>query len=139
MNDSYAKLGQWWMQEEICDAAEAHLNAEDEKQRNDAVYATRIQWSELLHLPYFDPSSSIIVDAMHNLFLGLVWEHFDILGIQQNQPNQKTHLIIINIPEESIEKLQVHKCKTVTHLINILEAPIKKELGLEAGYAKYLK
>ena len=127
------------MQEEIRDAAEAYLNAEDEKQRNDAIHATGIQWSKLLHLLYFDPFSSIVIDAMHNLFLGLVWEHFDILGIQQNQPNCKTHSIIINIPEESIGKLQVHECKTVAHLINILEASIKKELRSEAGYAKYLK
>jgi hypothetical protein len=139
VNDSYAKLGQRRTQEEICDAAEAHLNAEDEKQRNEIVHATGIRWSELLRLPYFDPSSSVVVDAMHNLFLGLVREHFDILGIQQNQPNRKTRSIIINIPEESIGKLQVHERKTIVRLINILEAPIKKELGSEAGYAKYLK
>ena len=119
--------------------AGAHLNTKDEKQRNDAVHATGIQWSELLHLLYFDPSSSVIVDAMHNLFLGLVQEHFDIFGLQQNQPNCKTRSIIINILEESIGKLQVHERETVAHLINILEAPIKKELRLEAGYAKYLK
>ena len=139
VNDSYAKLGQRRTQEEIRDAAEAHLNAEDEKQRNETVHATGIRWSELLRLPYFDPSSSVVVDAMHNLFLGLVREHFDILGIQQNQPNRKTRSIIINIPEESIGKLQAHERKTVVRLINILEAPIKKELGSEAGYAKYLK
>ena len=139
VNDLYTKLGQRRMQEEICDAAEAHLNTEDEKQRNETVHATGIWWSKLLRLPYFDPSSSIVVDAMHNLFLGLVQEYFDILGIQQNQPNCKTHSIIINIPEESIGKLQVHERKTVVCLINILEAPIKKELGLETGYAKYLK
>jgi hypothetical protein len=41
-----------------------------------------IHWSELLHLPYFDISHSIIDEAMHNLFLGLIKEHFDrILGI----------------------------------------------------------
>ena len=99
------------MQEEICNAAKAHLNAEDEKQRNETIHATGIWWSELLCLPYFDLSSSIIINAMHNLFLGLVQEHFDILEIQQDQPNCKTCLIIINIPEKSIGKLQVHKCK----------------------------
>ena len=129
VNNSYTKLGQWWTQEEIHDVAKAHLNAEDEKQRNKTVHTTRIWWFELLHLPYFDPSSFVVIDAMHNLFLGLVWEHFDILGIQQNQPNCKTCSIIINIPEKLIGKLQVHKYKTVICLSNILEAPIKKALS----------
>ena len=81
VNDSYTKLGQWWTQEEIHDAAKAHLNTKDEKQRNETVHATRIWWSKLLYLLYFDPSSSVVINTMHNLFLGLVQEHFDILGI----------------------------------------------------------
>jgi hypothetical protein len=41
-----------------------------------------MRWSELLRLPYFDIVQCIVVDAMHNLFLGLIKEHFTgILGI----------------------------------------------------------
>jgi len=48
----------------------------------DTVQETGIQCSELHWLPYFDPSRFVVVDAMHNLFLGLIQEHFEILGIR---------------------------------------------------------
>lgn len=32
---------------------------------------TRVRWSELLRLPYFDPVRCVLVDPMHNLFLGI--------------------------------------------------------------------
>jgi hypothetical protein len=37
---------------------------------------TGVQWSELLCLPYWDPTRCVVVDGMHNLFLGLVQFHF---------------------------------------------------------------
>ena len=77
---------------------------------------------------------------MHNLFMGLVQEHFNILGIQLNNTKSRTiPTIIINIPEELINKLNEHECKSVNHLINMLEAPIKKELKSQAGYDVYFK
>ena len=69
------------MGEEIHKSAQLYLDAENEKERKEIVTTTRIQWSELYHLPYFDPSHMVVVDCMHNLFLGLVQEHFKILGI----------------------------------------------------------
>jgi len=51
---------------------------------SDAIFAqTGVRWSELLRLPYFDPTRFVVVDVMHNLFLGLISKHFqDILGIR---------------------------------------------------------
>ncbi|EJF59017.1 hypothetical protein DICSQDRAFT_14970, partial [Dichomitus squalens LYAD-421 SS1] len=43
-------------------------------------YATR--WSELARLPYFDMCRMIVVDPMHNLFLGLVKTHFYHIWVQ---------------------------------------------------------
>ncbi|EJD36418.1 hypothetical protein AURDEDRAFT_174541 [Auricularia subglabra TFB-10046 SS5] len=34
-----------------------------------------VAWSELLRLPYWDPTKFTVVDAMHNLFLGLIKFH----------------------------------------------------------------
>lgn len=46
---------------------------------------TGVRWSELLRLPYFDVSRCVVVDPMHNLFLGLIKEHFiGILGLGIN-------------------------------------------------------
>ncbi|KII85388.1 hypothetical protein PLICRDRAFT_31629 [Plicaturopsis crispa FD-325 SS-3] len=44
-------------------------------------YATR--WCELSRLPYFDLCRMIVVDPMHNLFLGVVKTHFYHIWIQQ--------------------------------------------------------
>ena len=140
LNDSFATLGMQQTNEEICNSAQIYLDAADEKERNEAVHNSGIWWSELLHLPYFDTSCLVIVDAMHNLFLGLVQEHFNILGIQLNNTKTRTTpTIVINIPEELINKLNKHECKSVNHLINMLETPIKKELKSQAGYDVYFK
>ncbi|KAF8584850.1 hypothetical protein K439DRAFT_1283045, partial [Ramaria rubella] len=40
-----------------------------------------IRFTELLWLPYWDPTRFVVVDPMHNLFLSLIQTHFrDILG-----------------------------------------------------------
>ena len=69
------------MGEEIRKSAQLYLDAENEKERKATVTSTGIRWSELYRLPYFDTSRMVVVDCMHNLFLGLVQEHFEILGI----------------------------------------------------------
>ena len=48
---------------------------------------------------YFDPSRFAVVDAMHNLFLGIVQEHFEILGIRLEG---ETLLAAINLSISSI-------------------------------------
>src|SRR6202789_3244416 len=56
--------------------------AQDEETRAQLFKQSGIRWSELLRLPYFDIVQCVVVDAMHNLFLGLIKEHFTgILGI----------------------------------------------------------
>jgi len=140
LNDSFTILGMRRTNEEIHNSAQLYLDAADEKERTEAIHNSGIQWSELLRLPYFDTSCFVMVDAMHNLFLGLVQEHFDILGIRLNNTKSKmTPSIVINIPEVSINKLNENECKSINWLINILEAPIKKELKLQAGYDIYFK
>ena len=50
-----------------------------------------------------------------------------------------TPCMVIDIPKESINKLNEHERKSVNHLINMLEAPIKKELKSQAGYDVHFK
>jgi hypothetical protein len=140
LNDSFATLGTRRTNEEIRNSAQLYLDAVDEKERSEAVHNSGIRWSELLRLPYFDASRFVVVDAMHNLFLGLVQEHFDILGIRLNNTKSiTTPSIVINIPEESMNKLNEHERKSVNRLIKMLEAPIKMELKSQAGYDVHFK
>jgi len=48
-----------------------------------------VRWSALWGLSYFDPTRSVIVDGMHNLFEGLVEFHCrHVLGIDDPDPEQ---------------------------------------------------
>jgi len=48
-------------------------------ERTRHVKETGVRWSELLRLPYFNPIRHLVVDPMHNLFLGLAkWIVMDI-------------------------------------------------------------
>lgn len=55
----------------------------DHKVRPDPkATAHGIRWSALLRLPYFDIVRFVVVDGMHNLFLGLIKDHFrQVLGL----------------------------------------------------------
>jgi hypothetical protein len=38
-----------------------------------------LRWTEFLRLPYFDLPRMLVIDSMHNLFLGLLKEHFRVI------------------------------------------------------------
>ncbi|PPQ79322.1 hypothetical protein CVT26_001092, partial [Gymnopilus dilepis] len=77
---------------------------------------TGIRWSELLRLPYFDMVQCVVVDPMHNLFLGLLKEHFmGLLGIDLPKEDNSAVLKISFGPlpsnmnqkdKDSVEKLK---------------------------------
>lgn len=67
---------------ECRNAAESYLRATTPESRLQEFNKAGFRWSELLRLPYFDVVRCVVVDSMHNLFLGLIKEHFrGILGI----------------------------------------------------------
>ncbi|KZV61967.1 hypothetical protein PENSPDRAFT_557907, partial [Peniophora sp. CONT] len=47
----------------------------NEKERVKIEDETGIRWSELLRLPYWDPTKYAVIDAMHNLFLAALSRH----------------------------------------------------------------
>lgn len=61
------------------DAAYAWRDAPDKKTRAKIYKEKGVRWSELMRLPYFDPTRFVVVNGMHNLFLGLIRHHFRIL------------------------------------------------------------
>ena len=69
----------------------------NEEARTAQFNKTGVRWSDLLRLPYFDILRCVVVDPMHNLFLGLIKEHFiGILGISLPKPTQEKPAIIIS-------------------------------------------
>jgi hypothetical protein len=57
-------------------AAKEWRDAKTKTERKGLYKTNGVRWSVLLELPYWDPTKSIVVDSMHNLFLGLVRFHF---------------------------------------------------------------
>jgi len=80
--------------------ADIYEAASDEETRASQFERYGVRWSELLRLPYFDIVKCVVVDAMHNLFLGLIKEHLTgILGISLPSRKQEGPVISINFSE----------------------------------------
>ena len=61
-------------------------------QRKEWYKSNGIRWSELCRLPYWDPSRQIMVDVMHNLFLGVIKRHYyELLGMKDSNKQNKPH------------------------------------------------
>ncbi|KAL7279724.1 hypothetical protein ACG7TL_006131 [Trametes sanguinea] len=64
-------------------AAEAWRDAPTDAERKRLLDTNGIRWSPLLELPYWDPTRFALIDAMHNLFLGVLHQHcMDIWGLK---------------------------------------------------------
>lgn len=76
---------------EHLDIATRWCNAKTEKERDTLFEKHGVRWSELLRLPYWDPTRFAVVDAMHNLFLGELRHHCrDVWGIHiKDKPTTK--------------------------------------------------
>ena len=112
--------------------AERFHAATDAKSAASSFDRTGLQWSELLRLPYYDPTRFLVVDPMHNLFLGLIKEHFQ--GILGYYPPNTAHPslapradIHINISSDPTNPLPDGKevRASVRRLISWLEEPFK--------------
>ena len=70
----FDEMTEWFVQK---DPNEHRRNAErwrlckSKHERKQHVSETHVRWSELLRLPYFDLIRFLVVDPMHNLFLGI--------------------------------------------------------------------
>ena len=107
--------------------AAQYRDASDEKTRQSLFDTSGIRWSELLRLPYFDVARCVVVDAMHNLFLGLIKEHLEgILGIRLEK-TVEAPVVDINFPS-LWQQFTPNEQKSVSRLKKYLEAPMKAEL-----------
>lgn len=133
----------WWRRTkpEFEDAAEWHRKAENEKAQKEIIDETGIQWTALLWLSYFDPSCFVVVDAMHNLFLGLIQEHFEILGIKLEGVEDKNAVIDISssITPVFCACLISAEQKLMNCLIRILKQPMNSAFVTTEGSTYYKK
>ncbi|KAK0501102.1 hypothetical protein EDD18DRAFT_1052482, partial [Armillaria luteobubalina] len=68
--------------EEHMSAAEDWKDSTTAEEREEHWKKDHVRWSELLRLPYWDPTKFITVDSMHGFYLGLFQRHIrDIWGM----------------------------------------------------------
>ena len=68
--------------ENILEAAYAYKNAISQAERTRIFKRWGVRWTAFMDLPYWDNLLSVVVDGMHNLFLGLVAHHVrTIIGL----------------------------------------------------------
>lgn len=120
--------------EECRKSAQDYKDAVDVDSRLDKFNETGMRWSELLRLPYFNIARCVVVDSMHNLFLGLIKEHFTgILGIGNVTYREPAVLQIAfaSLPAD----FGVPNTKSVQKLKNWLEAPLTSAFPLGRNQA----
>jgi hypothetical protein len=126
--------------EETRASAQAYKDSATEVE-SEAIFAqTGVRWSELLCLPYFDPTRFVVIDAMHNLFLGLINRHFqDILGIRlEKDPDQNAPAIDL-VFSDRWSQLDTEDKKHISRLMKYLTRPLNQDLNTEIGMALWVK
>ena len=103
------------------------------------VKDTGVRWSQLLRLPYFDPTRFVVVDTMHNLFLGLINEHFrTILGIELNKDTDKTIPVVHITFTEASMSLSKNEQTTMKKITHWLSQPMSAALNTPEGFKTWL-
>ena len=110
--------------------ADCHSYTEKWRNASNATAAKAVFGSELLCLPYFDPLQFVIINAMHNLFLGFINFHFcDILGYcSPTIKNQQQEPAISLSFSDGWKELNEHEQKSVKKLQKDLESHIANEI-----------
>ncbi|PPQ78874.1 hypothetical protein CVT24_012284 [Panaeolus cyanescens] len=107
----------------------AYLTAPTEKLQKEIFSSTGVRWSSLTRLQYFDMRKCVAVDAMHNLFLGLLHEHSNLLGIGIDRPRQVESVIDLSFaaPPTFVVKDAKNLAKLQRYLQTSLLAAIRED------------
>lgn len=91
-------------------------------------------------LPYFDPSRFVVVDAMHNLFLGLIHEHFTgILGLHLPTDKDKDPPVLQLRISDAWKQLSKNEGSSMKRVMSWLEKPMVASLCTDDGKMHWLK
>lgn len=94
-------------------------NAPDKKTQEAVLKKYGIRWSELFRLRYWDPTKFVVIEGMHNLFLGLAQHHMrKVLGGDVvKDESQAKPIRIANVAEiELARTIWAEGIRNKTHL-----------------------
>ncbi len=128
----------WRSNEEWRKAAMDYQACGNEGARTAQFNKTGVRWTDLLRLPYFDISRCVVVDPMHNLFLGLIKEHFTgILGISLPKQTREKPAIIVSFGTPP--HLNPNDVAGIEKLRRLLEKPIASTFSDRGSAIKKLQ
>lgn len=111
-------------------------NAPNQSAQDKILKEYGVRWSELLRLRYWDPTKFVVIDGMHNLFLGLVQNHVrTVLGTDLVEKPGPQPIRTANAAEmELARSLWAKGVQTASHLKPI-NLPGLQALCYEHGIA----
>jgi hypothetical protein len=116
---------------EIRRHAEAWRDATTSVERDKIFKAHAVRWSEFWRLPYWNPTTQLVVDCMHCILEGLGEHHArDVLRLTMAEATAKPKEVppySHNFLSEAVAKAQMpeHKAKHVPQIHALLLAPVK--------------
>jgi hypothetical protein len=121
------------MYAEHLEAAKAWRDAPNKSKRKQLYKANGVRWSELLRLSYWDPTRYVIVDGMHNLFLGLVKHHFhEIISTQWKENAVDKEFQDKRVSEKEINKgRRIFQASPNKAKLQRLSIPVLRTLCIE--------
>jgi hypothetical protein len=111
--------------------AELWKNADSEKNAQRIFNENGMRWSELLRLPYCDVAHFVVVDAMHNLFLGLIKTHYEeIVGFREKKAQlwNPAPVFSLGTLSNAWEAFSETEKKSVGRIRKYLEKPMADKL-----------
>lgn len=124
--------------EDLRRAAELWRDAPSASVRKDLYAQYGVRWSAFWELSYFDPTRSVIIDGMHNLFEGLVSYHCRIvLGIDRPEETRRRRQ---DPPADPLKLAAAHSLlernpRPPRRSLDNLTIPVLKDLCTERGLA----
>lgn len=83
--------------------AERWRDASDKPMQDKVAERHGIRWSELLRLPYWDPTRFAVVDVMHNLFLGELQHHCRVIWDMNIKDGKSPQLVPHDIETQMLQ------------------------------------
>ncbi|RDB30843.1 hypothetical protein Hypma_005801 [Hypsizygus marmoreus] len=113
-------------------------NARTPKDQIKAFKRAGVRYTPLLKLPYWDPTCYVVIDTMHNLFLGLFHRHchrifgIDIKGVAEDGLDDADEIVASEEEKEKGRKM-LYAGKSANQVKNALN-----KLTLQALYEEFL-
>ena len=101
-----------------------------------------VRWSELMRLPYWDPTRHVVVDGMHCLLLGIVHHHFrKILGIETLRKKKTTAVVTATELADARTAISSRPSATQLRIFNVeVLRTLCRELGITTvANGRYIK